>query len=143
MTTQRPNLDPPSDAPLGAAEAARALAEGRPSLVWRTVIADSDTPVGAARRLITPGRGDFLLESVEGGEVRGRYSLLGLDPDLVFRGREGRAEINSQWRTDREAFTPCEHDALSELRKLAQACRIDVPEALPSALGLSGGLFRL
>ena len=67
-------------------EAARsALAAGRPALVWHRGIADTQTPVGAAVKLIEAGRGDFLLESVEGGEVRGRYSLLGLDPDLVFR----------------------------------------------------------
>ena len=66
--------------------AAQLLAQGEPALVWRKMIADTDTPVGAALKLFEPGRGDFLLESVEGGEVRGRYSLIGLDPDLVFRG---------------------------------------------------------
>ncbi len=121
--------------------AAAALAAGKPALVWRKAIADSDTPVGAARRLIEPGRGDFLLESVEGGEVRGRYSLLGLDPDLVFRGSQGVAEINRQWRHDATAFEPCGADALSELRALAEACRIDVPNALPPALACLVGYF--
>ena len=111
--------------PENAAAAAAMLAEGRPALVWRRIIADSDTPVGAARRLIVPGRGDFLLESVEGGEVRGRYSLLGLDPDLVFRASGNEAAINRDWRLDREAFVPCAGDALAELRALAAACRID------------------
>jgi len=121
--------------PENAAAAADALASGRSALVWRRIIADSDTPVGAARRLIVPGRGDFLLESVEGGEVRGRYSLLGLDPDLVFRATGSAAEINRDWRTDREAFVPCDGDAMAELRALAAACRIDpLPEGLPPAL---------
>jgi anthranilate synthase component 1 len=121
--------------PENADAAAALLAAGRPALVWRRIIADSDTPVGAARRLIVPGRGDFLLESVEGGEVRGRYSLLGLDPDLVFRAKGPRAEVNRDWRLDREAFVPCPGNALAELRALAAACRIDpVPEGLPPAL---------
>jgi anthranilate synthase component 1 len=121
--------------PDNAAAATQALADGRPALVWRRIIADSDTPVGAARRLIVPGRGDFLLESVEGGEVRGRYSLLGLDPDLVFRASGNAAEINRDWRHDRAAFVPCEGEALAELRALAAACRIDpMPEGLPPAL---------
>lgn len=128
-----------------AAVAAAALAEGRPALVWRKVVADSDTPVGAARRLIVPGRGDFLLESVEGGEVRGRYSLLGLDPDLVFRASEGTAEINARWQSDRDAFTACDGDALSELRALANACRVDIPpeaeNPLPPALACLVGYF--
>ncbi|MEM7690404.1 MAG: anthranilate synthase component I [Pseudomonadota bacterium] len=131
----------PADAPCNAAEAGAALEAEKPTLVWRKVVADSDTPVGAARRLIKPGRGDFLLESVEGGEVRGRYSLLGLDPDLVFRGTGSHAEINAAWRTDREAFEPCDNDALSELRSLAKACRIDVPSELPSALACLVGYF--
>uniref|UniRef100_UPI0030C7098C anthranilate synthase component I n=1 Tax=Erythrobacter sp. Dej080120_24 TaxID=3024837 RepID=UPI0030C7098C len=121
------------------------MAEGRPALVWRRVVADSDTPVGAARRLIVPGRGDFLLESVEGGEVRGRYSLLGLDPDLVFRASEGTAAINPHWQSDRDAFTPCDGDALSELRALANACRIETPpeaeNPLPPALACLVGYF--
>ena len=128
-----------------AAEAATTLASGAPSLVWRKVVADCDTPVGAARRLIEPGRGDFLLESVEGGEVRGRYSLLGLDPDLVFRGSEGKAQINRVWKHDREAFEPCAGDAMAELRALADSCRIDTPQGeknpLPPALACLVGYF--
>ncbi|MFN3517543.1 MAG: anthranilate synthase component I, partial [Novosphingobium sp.] len=81
-----------------------ALATGRPGLIWRRLVADTETPVGAALKLMVEGRGDFLLESVEGGEVRGRYSLLGLDPDLVFRATGASAEINRQWRHDRAAF---------------------------------------
>ncbi|MDJ0643565.1 MAG: anthranilate synthase component I [Erythrobacter sp.] len=127
--------------PENAADAAAALASGRPALVWRRAIADSDTPVGVARRMIEPGRGDFLLESVEGGEVRGRYSLLGLDPDLVFRGSMGSAEINRAWRHDVTAFEACGGDALSELRSLAEECRIDVPDALPAALACLVGYF--
>jgi anthranilate synthase component 1 len=128
--------------PENAAAAAASLAAGRPALVWRRIIADSDTPVGAARRLIVPGRGDFLLESVEGGEVRGRYSLLGLDPDLVFRAEGAAAAINREWRTDRAAFVPCAGDALAELRALAAACRIDpMPEGLPPALACLVGYF--
>ncbi|MEL7447265.1 MAG: anthranilate synthase component I [Pseudomonadota bacterium] len=124
-----------------ADSSARLLAGGSPSLVWRRVIADCDTPIGAAQKLIKPGRGDFLLESVEGGEIRGRYSLLGLDPDLVFRGEGPIAYINRQWQHDRDAFEACEGDALGELRALSRACRIDVPDALPPALACLVGYF--
>lgn len=141
MNANRTADELPANAPCGAREALDALREGRPALVWRKIVADSDTPVGAARRLIEPGRGDFLLESVEGGEVRGRYSLLGLDPDLVFRASEGRAQINRSWSTDRDAFAPCERDGLTELRALVEACRINVPDALPSALACLVGYF--
>ncbi|MCZ8170444.1 MAG: anthranilate synthase component I [Novosphingobium sp.] len=118
-----------------------ALAAGKPALVWQRLIADTETPVGAALKLIEPGRGDFLLESVQGGEVRGRYSLLGLDPDLVFRARGNAAEINRSWQQDRAAFAPLPGGSLDELRALVSACRIDMPPELPQALALLVGYF--
>ena len=123
-------------------EAARsALEAGRPALVWRRLIADTETPVGAGLKLIEPGRGDFLLESVEGGEVRGRYSLLGIDPDLVFRATGAACEINRQWREDPAAYTPLAGDSLSELRALIAECRIEMPPGLPPALACLVGYF--
>lgn len=127
--------------PANSTAAAEALTRGKPALVWRKVIADTETPVGAAAKLIEPERGDFLLESVEGGEVRGRYSLLGLDPDLVFKARGEEAEINAKWQQDRGAFETCEQGSLDALRALAQSCRIDVPKDLPPALACLVGYF--
>lgn len=118
-----------------------ALTAGKPALVWRRQIADTDTPISAALKLIEPDRGDFLLESVEGGAVRGRYSLIGLAPDLVFRAQGHKAEINRQWATDRDAFAPEGGDALDVLRQLVAECRCQVDEALPSALACLVGYF--
>ncbi|MBM3595025.1 MAG: anthranilate synthase component I, partial [Alphaproteobacteria bacterium] len=117
------------------------LAQGQPALVWTRLIADTQTPVGAALKLFEPGRGDFLLESVEGGEVRGRYSLVGLDPDLVFRASGASCEINRQWRADRETFASLAGKSLEELRTLVASCRIDVPPELPRALACLVGYF--
>lgn len=119
----------------------RALQDGKPALIWRRLIADTETPVGAALKLMQSGRGDFLLESVQGGEVRGRYSLLGLDPDLVFRATGHACEVNRIWRHDPAAFAPLSGDALVELRALVEACRIDVPQGLPPVLALFVGYF--
>ena len=121
--------------------ALEALSRGEPALVWRTQVADTETPVAAALKLIKPGRGDFLLESVEGGAVRGRYSLLGLAPDLMFRARGGSAEINRRWATDPDAFEPLEDDALTAMRKLVTSCRMAVPDGLPRALACLVGYF--
>ncbi|HZU65499.1 MAG TPA: anthranilate synthase component I [Novosphingobium sp.] len=123
------------------AAARAALAAGKGALVWRRLIADTETPVGTALKLMRADRGDFLLESVEGGEVRGRYSLLGLDPDLVFRARGHAAEINRSWPHAPEAFAPLAGDPLAELRALVAECRVDVPAALPPALACLVGYF--
>lgn len=123
-------------------DAARAaLAAGRPALVWRQQVADTETPVAAALKLIEPGRGDFLLESVEGGSVRGRHSLIGLAPDLVFRATGTQCELNRHWLTDREGFAALEADPLTALRGLVADCRMDVPAALPRALACLVGYF--
>ncbi|MBP6379578.1 MAG: chorismate-binding protein [Sphingorhabdus sp.] len=124
------------------ADIARAqLAAGQSAIVWRDLIADTETPVSAALKLFEAGRGDFILESVEGGAVRGRHSLIGLAPDLVFRADGDAAEINRNWQTDRTAFAPTGEGALASLRKLVEACRIDMPEGLPAAFACLVGHF--
>ena len=99
-----------------SAAAIATLAAGRPAFVWRRQVADTETPVAAALKLIEPGRGDYLLESVEGGATRGRHSLIGLAPDLVFRASGDRAEINRHWASDRGAFAPAGQPTLAALR---------------------------
>ena len=125
----------------GAAIAREALNRGRNALVWRRLVADTLTPVAAALRLIEPERGDFLLESVEGGAVRGRYSLLGLDPDLIFRADADGVETNASWRLDRTAFERSPADPLTALRALIADCHVDVPDGLPPALACVVGYF--
>ncbi|RHW17128.1 anthranilate synthase component I [Sphingomonas gilva] len=122
-------------------DAAERLRQGKPALIWRRRIADTETPVSAALKTIEPGRGDFLLESVEGGQVRGRYSLIGLAPDLVFRADGDSAAINRAWLTDRGAFAPCEAGALASLHALVAECRADIPAELPRALACLVGYF--
>lgn len=125
----------------GREGAQAALAAGTPALLWQRLVADTETPVAAALKLIEPGRGDFLLESVEGGSVRGRHSLIGLAPDLVFRATGAKAAINRHWLSDRDAFEPCAEPTLEALRTLVTSCRMDVPEALPRALACLVGYF--
>ena len=120
--------------------AVRQVAAGRPALLWRRQVADTETPVAAALKLIEPGRGDFLLESVEGGATRGRHSLIGLAPDLVFRAHGDAAEVNRHWTTDREAFLPG-GPTLAALRALVAECRCEVPPDLPRALACLVGYF--
>jgi anthranilate synthase component 1 len=114
------------------AEAVAALQAGRAAFVWRRQIADTDTPVSAALALIEPGRGDFLLESVEGGQTRGRHSLIGLAPDLVFRATGDAAEINGE---------AVPGGAIAALRSLVEQCRAEVPPELPRALACLVGYF--
>ena len=119
-------------------------AAGEPQLVAATLIADLETPVSAYLKLSASRAGRcFLLESVEGGVVRGRYSMIGLDPDLVFRASGGHAEIARDALADPERFVPCPDSPLLALRALIAESRIpsaDEDELPPMAAGVFGYL---
>ena len=118
-------------------------AAGEAQVVWTTLVADLETPVSAFLK-IGGGRSksssamSFLLESVEGGEVRGRYSIIGLAPDVVFRVNGRRAEINRQPQSDPDAFAPADAAPLPALRALIAESGIALPEALPP---MAAGVF--
>ncbi|MFT3965741.1 MAG: chorismate-binding protein [Sphingobium sp.] len=120
---------------------AASLSGGRSALYWHRQVADTDTPISAALKLMEPERGDFLLESVEGGAVRGRYSIIGLAPDLIFRAQGEQAEINSRWAQDRDAFEAVDARPLEALRALVARCRADIDPILPPALSCLVGYF--
>src|SRR3974390_3251346 len=77
---------------------------GEPQVVWTTLVADLETPVSAFLKIAGSRPMSFLLESVEGGAVRGRYSIIGLEPDMIFRIDGGKAAINRAPARDPEAF---------------------------------------
>ncbi len=108
---------------------------GRGTLVWTTGIADLETPVGAFLKLAHGRPNSFLLESIEGGSARSRYSIIGMDPDLVWRCRGGRAEVNRHARSAPHAFVPDDRPALDSLRALIQEAQLDLPDHLPPMLG--------
>jgi len=111
-------------------------ARGEPQLIFTRLVSDLETPVSAFLKLADGRKNSFLLESVEGGAVRGRYSMLGFDPDLLFRAEGRHAEIAQA--PDLTRFTPCPEDSLSALRKLIEASHIAVPAELPP---MSAGIF--
>ena len=117
---------------------AAAYAAGRPQVVWTSLVADLETPVSAMLKLAQGRPYSFLLESVEGGAVRGRYSGIGLKPDLIWRCYGSRAEVNRHARQDLHAFEPSSDDALADLRALIEASQIDLPDGLPP---MAAGLF--
>ncbi len=117
---------------------ARAYRGGANQVVWAQVVADMDTPVSLMLKLTDATANSFLLESVTGGEIRGRYSVIGCDPDLIWRCRGNAAEVNRRASTDAYAFLIEDRPTLASLRALIAESRIELPAALPP---MAAGLF--
>ena len=120
------------------ADFARAYKAGEPQVVWTRLVADLETPVSAMLKLSSGRANCFLLESVEGGAVRGRYSIIGIEPDLIFRAFGGRAEVNADARNGRDRYEPMAEPSLKALRKLIAESRIRLPDGLPP---MAAGMF--
>ena len=115
-----------------------AFSRGVDQVVSTRLIADLETPVSAYLKLTTSGAMSFLLESVEGGAQRGRYSMIGLSPDLIWRAHGERAEINRSPAKKPNAFDPVKAPTLTALRQLLDESALDVPENLPP---MAAGVF--
>jgi anthranilate synthase component 1 len=111
---------------------------GEAQVVWTTLVADLETPVSAFLKLGGGKAMSFLLESVEGGAVRGRYSIIGIEPDLIWRADGAKAEINRSARTKTETFVACNDPPLQALRALISESRIELPGSLPP---MAAGVF--
>ncbi|MCE8511629.1 anthranilate synthase component I [Ruegeria pomeroyi] len=117
---------------------ARAYEAGENQVVHTRLAADLDTPVSLMLKLTGAQKDAFMLESVTGGEVRGRYSIIGMKPDLIWRCHGEQSALNRQARFDPDGFQPQEGNPLDNLRALLAESRIALPEDLPQA---SAGLF--
>ncbi|MBV0911565.1 anthranilate synthase component I [Anianabacter salinae] len=111
---------------------------GANQVVYARLAADLDTPVSLMLKLTEARKDSFMLESVTGGEVRGRYSIIGMKPDLVWDCRGTTSRVNREARFDADAFKVLDGAPLDTLRTLIAESRIDLPADLPAA---SAGLF--
>ena len=122
----------------GFDEFAATFDAGQRQLVHRVLVADTQTPVSAYLKLAGDKPNCFLLESVEGGEVRGRFSVIGLDPDLIWRCRKGQAEINRTPKGENK-FEADSLPPLESLRALMRQSEMpDTGDLPPMAAGLFG-----
>ena len=117
---------------------ASAYERGEAQVVRTRLIDDLETPVSAYLKV---GHGKpfaFLYESVEGGAWRGRYSIITLEPDLVWRARGQSAEIARGADVAAGRYQAEALPTLDSLRQLVDASRISLPDDLPP---MAAGLF--
>ena len=111
---------------------------GKNQVVYARLAADLDTPVSLMLKLSGAQKDAFMLESVTGGEVRGRYSIIGMKPDVIWKCHGTESWVNRQARFDPDAFEKSDTDPLTALRALIADSKIELPAELP---GSSAGLF--
>jgi anthranilate synthase component 1 len=116
----------------------QAFDAGRPQLVWSRIVEDLETPVSAYLKIAKGEPYAFLFESVEGGAWRGRYSVVAMRPDLIWRCRGERAEISQGADLAAGRFRPEPEPALNSLRDLVARSRMELPKGLPP---MSAGVF--
>ena len=116
----------------------RLFARSQNQIIYRTLIADTQTAVGAFLKLSEASSHHFLLESVEGGEIRGRFSAIGIDPDLIWRSKGTHAEINRNVQQEPDRFVTEDTDVLSSLRALIKEGQMHSTAPLPP---MAAGLF--
>ena len=122
----------------GIDDFARTHDAGKPQVLWTRLVADLETPVSAMLKLSQDRANCFLLESVEGGAVRGRYSIIGIEPDLIFRAVGGQAEVNTDPKAKPGRFEQMAEPSLMALRKVIAESQIVMPASLPP---MSAGIF--
>ncbi len=117
-----------------------AYERGEAQIVSTRLVADLETPVSAMLKLARNARHSFLLESVEGGAVRGRYSIIGLNPDIIWKVEGAKASLNRKALADPDGpFAGESADPLTSLRNLLAESQIKLPEdAPPMAAGVFG-----
>src|SRR6185312_2550976 len=116
-------------------------AAGASQIVFRRVVADLETPIGTYLKLAEGRANTFLLESVQDGSIKGRYSMIGLLPDVILKVEDGKASINRNAGLTPDAFVPVADPPLTALRSLVAESQTEVPEGLPAtAAGIYGYL---
>jgi anthranilate synthase component 1 len=115
-------------------EVRRLFAQGDLVPVYRTLIADLETPVSVYLKLARQGVPSFLLESVEGGEQVGRYSFLGVDPRAMLTVQANRVIRTAAGRTTARLLAEDE-DPLNAIQQEIAAFTPVPISGLPRFLG--------
>ncbi|HVY88280.1 MAG TPA: anthranilate synthase component I [Hyphomonadaceae bacterium] len=100
-----------------------------PRLIVRRRVDDTESPVSAMLKLNPMQPGLVLFESVMGGETRGRYSFIGMAPDLWWRVRGGKAETSVT--ADFKKVLSTSGDPMASLREFIEACKVSGMDGLP------------
>lgn len=102
--------------------------------VYRTLLADLETPVSVYMKLTQSGKPAFLLESVEGGEQVGRYSFIGVDPKGILSVKDNIVTLNKHGK-ETKFVVPEGQDPLHVVKRHFATVNPVPLEGLPRLVG--------
>lgn len=115
------------------------------SLLYKKISSDILTPVLAFLKINRQFKDHlFLFESAENDQKKGRFSVIGLDPDLVWRCKDQNCFINRNFQNNSQDFIKENSSPLQSLRQVINQSQIDFgklqyyEKQLP---GICAGLF--
>ena len=111
-----------------------------PQILSHQIVADTETPVSTLLKISKNEKYSFLLESVEGGDQRGRYSLLGCEPDLIWKVTNGKVSITTNSKDINDNIS-ADLNPIQSLRNILHLSKIhrDIREApYPVLVGYLG-----
>jgi len=94
-----------------------------PQILSHQIVADTETPVSTLLKISKNEKYSFLLESVEGGDQRGRYSLLGCKPDIIWKVKNGKVSIKSNCKYIKDNVN-VDLNPIQSLRNILQLSKI-------------------
>ena len=94
-----------------------------PQILSHQIVADTETPVSTLLKISKNEKYSFLLESVEGGDQRGRYSLLGCKPDIIWKVKNGKVSIKSNCKYIKDNVN-VDLNPIQSLRSIIQLSKI-------------------
>lgn len=121
-------------------EVYRLFAKGDLVPVYRTLLADLETPVSVFMKLAQMGNISFLLESVEGGEQVGRYSFLGVNPKGMITIRDNTVIRTHHGRSSTRDLRPGENPLLAVKQEFSRVKPVKI-EGLPRFIGGAVGFM--
>ena len=81
-------------------------------------------------------KNSFIFESVEKGTIRGRYTIIGLNPDKIWDINNNIITLNANGKKTRIKTNP-----LNYINKLIKNFKIEMPNQLPSMASMLVGYF--
>mgnify|MGYP001025322976 FL=1 len=111
---------------------------GIPQILRENLIADIETPISSLLKISEKQKYSFLLESVEGGSKRGRYSLLGCEPDLIWEVKENKAHLHYTNNNYNYKLSSSPLESLKELIEISKLPRGNYEVPYPILVGYLG-----